>query len=208
MLRIITILMCGILLLGFACRESESKSNVVEEQRERPQPAPAERSNPMVRLTTSMGNIDIELLPDVAPKHTENFLKLTREGFYDSLTFHRIVPGFVIQGGDPKGDGTGGPGYTVPAEFSDLKHVPGAVAAARRGDAANPTKASSGSQFYIVMKDAPFLDGEYTIFGKVVNGMDVAQAIEKVPLADPQMGRPKEPVYIIKAEVISGGGDE
>ena len=159
--------------------------------------------NPIVRLTTDYGIIDIELRPDVAPKTCENFLKLTREGFYDSLTFHRIVPGFVIQGGDPKGDGTGGPGYTVPAEFSNLKHIEGAVAMARLGDQANPTKASSGSQFYIVCRQATHLDEQYTIFGNVVAGMDVVHKIENVPLTDPRMGKPAKSVYILKAEVVS-----
>lgn len=160
-------------------------------------------SRPIVLLKTDYGDIKIELRPDVAPKTCANFIKLTKEGFYDSLTFHRIVPNFVIQGGDPKGNGTGGPGYTIPAEISDLKHVPGAVATARLGDAANPSKASSGSQFYIVLKPAPNLDGQYTIFGKVIDGMDAVYKIEKVPLADPRMGRPKDPVYILKAEVLS-----
>ena len=179
----------------------------MQEPQERPQPARAEEGaveGPVVRLTTDFGPIDIVLYPDIAPKHTENFLKLTKDGFYDSLTFHRIVPGFVVQGGDPKGNGTGGPGYTIPAEFSDLSHVPGAVAAARRGDAVNPEKASSGSQFYIVLKAAPHLDGQYTIFGKVIDGMDAVYKIEKVPLADARMGKSAEPVYIQKAEILSG----
>ena len=187
------LLSCVFLLVGLGCKESE---------KDRPQPASVEESNPIVRLHTDFGNIDIELFRDIAPKHTENFIKLTNDGFYDSLAFHRIIPGFMAQGGDPKGDGPGGPGYTIPAEFSDLKHTPGMVAGARRGDAVNPEKASSGSQFYIMFKPAPHLDGQYTIFGKVVEGMDVVYKLETVPLADPRMGRPQEPIYILKAEVV------
>ncbi|RKZ32005.1 peptidylprolyl isomerase [bacterium] len=189
-------LIAAVLVFGFGCAANGND--------DRPQPAPAKSENPVVRLTTDFGNIDIELLADVAPKHAENFVKLAKEGFYDGLTFHRIIPGFMAQGGDPKGDGTGGPGYTIPAEFSDLKHTAGMVAAARRGDAVNPDKASSGSQFYIMFKAAPHLDGQYTIFGKVIAGMDVVYQLEKVPLAG---SKPVEPVYIRKAEVISGDED-
>lgn len=192
---------CVVLLLGATCSKETKKGadqmNTKEIERK------AETSaRPVVRLTTDFGVIDIELRPDVAPKTCENFIKLVKEGFYDSLTFHRIIPGFVIQGGDPKGDGTGGPGYTVPAEFSDLKHVEGAVATARQSDQVNPTKASSGSQFYIVCRQAPHLDGQYTIFGMVIAGIDVVHKIENVPLGNPQMGKPAKPVYILKAEVI------
>lgn len=126
----------------------------------------------------NLGQIKIELNKKEAPKTCENFVKLAEKGFYNGLTFHRVIPGFVIQGGDPSGDGTGGPGYTVPAEISpNLKHVRGAVATARTGDAVNPTKASSGSQFYICHAPAHFLDGNYTIFGIVVQGLDVVDKI-------------------------------
>ncbi|MCK5833200.1 peptidylprolyl isomerase [bacterium] len=160
-------------------------------------------SRPQVLLKTDYGDIVIELRPDKAPKTTENFLKLTNEGFYDDLTFHRIIKGFMIQGGDPKGDGTGGPGYTVPAEITDLKHVRGALATARLGDQANPQKASSGSQFFICHQAATHLDGQYTVFGSVVKGIDVVDKIANVPMADPRMGRPQKPVNILKVEVIS-----
>ena len=134
--------------------------------------------NRTATIKTEKGDIVIELFGDVAPLTVSNFISLSQNGFYNNLTFHRREEGFVIQGGDPKGDGTGGPGYTIPAEISDKKHVRGAVATARLGDAANPTKASSGSQFYITLAETPFLDGEYTVFGQVTSGMDVADQIQ------------------------------
>jgi len=133
----------------------------------------------VVVIETNRGRIVIELYPGDAPKHVENFKKLVKERFYEGRanTFHRYVPDFVIQGGDPLGRdrqkaGTGGPGYTLPAEIK-RKHVKGAVAAARLPDNVNPKKESNGSQFYICLKDLPELDGEYTVFGQVIEGMEV-----------------------------------
>ncbi len=135
--------------------------------------APA-KGNPKVRITMANGGtIVMELYPDVAPKTVESFLTLTRKGFYDGLRFHRVVPGFVVQGGDPRGDGTGGPGYTLKAEFNQRKHVTGTVAMAR---AQHPD--SAGSQFYICLAPQPSLDGKYTVFGQVIEGMDVVQKIK------------------------------
>lgn len=124
---------------------------------------------PRVVMETSQGQIVMELFPDVAPKTVESFQKLIGQKFYDGLTFHRYEPGFVIQGGDPKGDGTGGPGYTVPAEFSDRKHTRGTLSMARSSD-----PDSAGSQFYIVLsrQQAQHLDGQYTVFGQVIEGLD------------------------------------
>jgi cyclophilin family peptidyl-prolyl cis-trans isomerase len=127
-------------------------------------------------ITTVKGEIVVHLYPEAAPLTVDNFVKLSREGFYDGLTFHRVEPGFVIQGGDPNGDGSGGPGYTVPAEIG-LTHTKGAIAMARTSDAVNPERASSGSQFYIALDALPQLDGAYTVFGQVVEGMDVVQSI-------------------------------
>jgi len=131
-------------------------------------------------IETSMGNITVDLDGTVAPKTVANFIKLAEEDFYKGLTFHRIVKNFVIQGGDPDGDGTGGPGYTIPAEIN-LKHTKGAIAMARQPDAVNPAKASSGSQFYIALQNLPSLDGQYTVFGYVTAGMDVVDKIAEVP---------------------------
>jgi cyclophilin family peptidyl-prolyl cis-trans isomerase len=131
-------------------------------------------------LLTKHGKIQIELFPQVAPKTVANFKKLADSGFYDNLLFHRIVPGFVIQGGDPHSRnhenrsiwGTGGPGWKIVAEFSGLKHSRGMVSMARSHD---PN--SAGSQFFIVLKDSYFLDGQYSIFGQVVEGMDIVDKI-------------------------------
>ena len=127
-------------------------------------------------ISTAKGDIVVQLDASAAPLTVNNFVFLAKQGFYDNLTFHRVEPGFVIQGGDPTGTGAGGPGYTVPAEIQ-LPHVEGAIAMARRADEANPTRASSGSQFYITLAPTPFLDGAYTAFGHVIAGMDVVQSI-------------------------------
>ncbi len=127
-------------------------------------------------IHTSKGDITCVLYPEKAPMSVTNFMQLAQGGFYNGLLFHRVVPGFVIQGGDPKGNGTGGPGYTVPAEIG-LKHEKGALAWARLPDQANPQKRSSGSQFYIAIEKIPYLDGEYTVFGQTVAGMDVIPKI-------------------------------
>ena len=131
------------------------------------------------RITMENGDVmELELYPDIAPKSVENFVKLAKSGFYDGLTFHRLVPGFVIQGGDPDGNGTGGPGWTIPGEFrsngfkNDLKHTKGVLSWARTMD---PN--SAGSQFFIMVDDAPHLDGDYAAFGRVTEGLAVADAI-------------------------------
>mgnify|MGYP002624883031 CR=1 FL=1 len=151
-------------------------------------PAPPASSNAIdpeiaVISVEGMGEIAIELLAGKAPNTVENFKKLVREGFYDGTTFHRVIPGFMIQGGDPntkdrdpRNDGRGGPGYTIPAEFNDTKHVRGVVAMARKG-----SPDSGGSQFFIVVDDAPHLDGKYTAFGRVISGIEVADQIVALP---------------------------
>jgi peptidyl-prolyl cis-trans isomerase B (cyclophilin B) len=130
----------------------------------------------MATISTAKGDIVVQLDASAAPLTVNNFVFLARQGFYDGLTFHRVEPGFVIQGGDPTGTGAGGPGYTVPAEIK-LPHIEGAIAMARKGDQVNPTRASSGSQFYITLAPTPFLDSGYTAFGHVVVGMDVVKSI-------------------------------
>lgn len=127
----------------------------------------------LVRIVTNRGMIDLELYPDDAPVHVANFLKLAQSKFYNGLTFHRVEPGFVIQGGDPNGDGTGGPGYTINAEFNNRKHLEGTLGMAR---AADPN--SAGSQFYITLAPQPMLDGKYTVFGGVISGLDVVKKIQ------------------------------
>ncbi len=130
-------------------------------------------------IVTDKGNIVAELYQD-APEGVNNFVTLAQNGFYDGLTFHRVEPGFVIQGGDPAGDGSGGPGYTIPAEINH-EHMKGALAWARTGDQVNPERRSSGSQFYITLDKTAFLDGAYSVFGQVIEGMDV---VEKTAVGD------------------------
>lgn len=127
-----------------------------------------------VRISTAKGDMLFTFYPDDAPMHTAAFIKLAEDGFYDGLVFHRVEPGFVIQGGDPDGDGTGGPGYRLKAEFNDRPHVRGAVAMAR---SSNPD--SAGSQFYICLDDARFLDKQYTVFGQLQDGYDVLDSIRR-----------------------------
>ncbi|PYN08473.1 MAG: peptidylprolyl isomerase [Candidatus Rokuibacteriota bacterium] len=126
-------------------------------------------------ITLENGNeIRLELFPQDAPKTVENFVTLAKKGFYNGLTFHRVVPGFVVQGGCPKGNGTGGPGYTVPAEFNKNKHVRGSLAMARSQD-----PDSAGSQFYFTYGAQPHLDNNYTVFGKVTSGMEHVDSIRQ-----------------------------
>jgi cyclophilin family peptidyl-prolyl cis-trans isomerase len=134
-------------------------------------------------IETKFGNIELKFFPDVAPNHVYSFIELAKKGFYDRTTFHRVIPGFMIQGGDPNSKdpastrvGMGGPGYTLKAEFNNRPHKRGTLSMAR---AADPN--SAGSQFFICVADAPFLDRQYTVFGEVVSGMDVADKIVSQP---------------------------
>ena len=139
-------------------------------------------ANPIVRITMDSGKtIRLELYPEIAPITVENFLDLVNKGFYNGLSFHRIIPGFMIQGGDPSGNGTGGPGYKIKGEFksngvnNDIKHERGVISMARAFD---PN--SAGSQFFIMHKNAPHLDGEYAAFGKVIEGLETVDEIASV----------------------------
>lgn len=143
-------------------------------------------------ITTPRGDIVVELLPEIAPETVNNFVFLARNNFYNGLTWHRVLPEFMAQGGDPLGDGTGGPGYSIPAEFTtELSFdAPGLVAMARSQD-----PDSAGSQFFITTGAAPWLDGQYTIFGRVVSGQEI---VNSIPLRDPQnpadLGTPGETI--------------
>jgi cyclophilin family peptidyl-prolyl cis-trans isomerase len=147
-------------------------------------------SNPTVTLSTDMGDVEIEVFQDKAPKTAENFLTLAKKGFYTGTTFHRVIPGFMIQGGDPRGDGTGGPGYTIPDEFHpSLKHSgPGMLSMANAG----PN--TGGSQFFITLAATKWLDGKHAIFGQVKKGQEVVEKIAQVP-RDGQ-DRPRTPIKI------------
>ena len=153
-----------------------------------------------ITLHTSKGDIRAELYPDVAPVTVKNFTDLIKRGFYDGLTFHRVIAGFMIQGGCPRGDGTGGPGYHIKGEFAAngvknaLKHTRGVLSMARAMD-----PDSAGSQFFIMHADAPHLDGQYAAFGKVTSGMDAVDAIAAV--RTDYYDRPLEKVTIVSAEI-------
>ncbi len=145
-------------------------------------------------LHTSEGPIEVELFPTEAPKTVENFTKLAKDGFYDGLKFHRVIPDFMIQGGCPEGTGTGGPGYQFEDEFNDHKIERGALAMANAGPNTN------GSQFFVVTTQAAsWLDGKHTVFGKVTSGMDVADAISELPRDSSD--RPREDVTIDRVEL-------
>jgi peptidyl-prolyl cis-trans isomerase B (cyclophilin B) len=166
-----------------------------------PEPTPAPPETAVAVVETSMGTFEVTLNGKAAPKTVANFIKLSNDKFYENLIFHRIVKttGFhLIQGGDPQGTGMGGPGYTVPAEIG-LKHTKGAIATARTGDAINPEKASSGSQFYIVTEDIAQLDGNYTVFGYVTKGMDIVEKINQVETTTGD--KPVTPVTIKKITI-------
>ena len=168
------------------------------------------KEEPEFEMVTSLGTMKIKLYSKT-PKHRDNFVKLVAEKYYDGMRFHRVIEGFMIQGGDPYSRdtaqinlwGQGGPGYTVPAEFvNEYWHKKGAIAAARKGDMANPRKASSGSQFYIVHDENSclHLDGQYTIFGEVTEGLDVIDKIATV--ATDRYDRPYDDVMIISVSAL------
>lgn len=146
-------------------------------------------------IETNMGTITIEFYEKDAPKTVKNFVDLAEKGFYDGLTFHRVIKGFVIQGGDPRGDGTGNPGYNIAAEFNKNPHVAGTVAMARGQDIN-----SAGCQFYICLGRVPNLDGKYTVFGHVVDGMDVVYKIGEVKTSPND--KPVQPVTMKKVTIV------
>ena len=160
--------------------------------------------NPVVAMDIkNYGSIVIEVYPDIAPNTVNNFISLVKSGFYDNNSFHRLVPDFVLQGGDPKGDGTGGPGYSIKGEFSnngfknDLKHEKGIVSMARGND-----KDSAGSQFFIMLGTSNYLDGDYAAFGKVIDGMDIVNEIAKnEKVSDSATGKLVHNLTITKAVI-------
>jgi len=162
-------------------------------------------------MSTDKGDMTWIFFYDIAPNTCASILSLCQDGFYEGLTFHRIIPGFVIQGGDPHGDGVGGPGYSTDAEFSNVKHEEGILSMARSGD---PLEAqgmkprceyanSAGSQFFVCLGPTPNLDGKYTAFGKVVEGLEAVKAIASVPLVDKRAGRPEKAPVITKVAVMA-----
>jgi peptidyl-prolyl cis-trans isomerase B (cyclophilin B) len=173
--------------------------------------SPATGKHPVATIETSNGKtITLELYPEVAPNTVNNFLSLAKKGYYNGTIFHRVMPGFMIQGGDPEGTGMGGPGYTIKGEFTnngfqnDLKHTRGVLSMARKGD---PEMDSAGSQFFIMVADSSQLDGAYAAFGKVTAGMDTVDEIvnQKIDPNDPQGTKPADPISIKQITVDTQG---
>lgn len=206
------------LLAVISCGRNKNQNNeAVEEEApavdetvimEQVSQLPAE---PVFDIVTNFGTIRVKLYENT-PKHRDNFCKLALSGFFDGILFHRVIDGFMIQTGDPLTKdasmadryGTGGPGYTIPAEFvPEYRHKKGALAAARRGDAANPMKESSGSQFYIVQdeQNCAQLDGQYTVFGETIDGI---KTVDKIASVETDMrDRPLEDVVIISVKPVT-----
>ncbi len=160
--------------------------------------------HPVVTMTMQSGDVvEMELYPEVAPNTVNSFISLIEDNYYNGLIFHRVIPGFMIQGGDPTGTGTGGPGYTIPGEFSsnkhenNLKHTRGVLSMARSG---HPD--SAGSQFFIMVEDAPHLDGEYASFGKVISGEEV---LDKIVMTETKADKPIDPQVIESMTVELNG---
>ncbi|WP_088227967.1 peptidylprolyl isomerase [Desulfosporosinus sp. FKB] len=178
---IFVILGCGIQTNNSASQGSTKNSQTAPNSTSSSAPVPTtnNKNNPVVTITMADGGvIKAELYPNIAPNTVKNFISLVKKGFYNGLTFHRVIPGFMIQGGDPSGNGSGGPGYSIKGEFTnngfknDLKHTRGVLSMARTDD---PN--SAGSQFFIMVAAAPSLDGNYAAFGKVTSGMDEVDKI-------------------------------
>ena len=171
-------------------------ANVTNEVQEALKTIDFEKNEYGLTLETSLGTINLEFYPDVAPGHSANMLALAKIGYYDNLSFHRIVPGFVIQGGCPDGTGMGGPGYTIDAEFNPKPHMPGVLSMARTND---PN--SAGSQFFLCLEKVPYLDNQYTVFGatKDEESLSVVKAIGAVKTG--AQDKPLEDVLIKKATV-------
>ncbi|MGZ8938020.1 MAG: peptidylprolyl isomerase [Limisphaerales bacterium] len=192
----------GIALLTGTALAQEKKEGTAEAKK--PDTAAA-TTNEVAVLKTSAGEMVLEFWPDVAPKHVENFKKLARQGFYDGTAFHRIIKGFMIQGGDAntkdlsKEDsyGMGGPGYNVNAEFNERKHVRGVLSMAR---SQNPN--SAGSQFFIMLGPAPSLDRQYTGFGKLIKGEDVLAKIGDSPVGPSKSGEPSKPRQRVELQSV------
>jgi len=169
------VLFTMLLFVGWAYAQSTQKKFTAEEIKK--------MSETTAMIETNLGTLELKFFPDVAPNHVKNFVDLAKKGFYDGTTFHRVIPGFMIQGGDPNSKnpdksrhGMGGPGYTVKAEFNDKPHKRGTLSMARAQD-----PDSAGSQFFICVADAAFLNKQYTVFGEVISGMNVADKIVNQP---------------------------
>jgi peptidyl-prolyl cis-trans isomerase B (cyclophilin B) len=190
-------------LLGAGCSNDKPTAPAAPAAAVTNQAPAAPNTNEVAVVTTSEGVMVLEFYPDVAPKHVENFKALAKKGFYDGTCFHRVIPGFMIQGGDPntKNDaakdtwGMGGPGYTINAEFNSKHHARGILSMARTSD---PN--SAGSQFFICHGDAGFLDGQYTVFGNLIKGFDVLDKIAATPTETPD--RPIKRINVDSVKIV------
>ena len=200
-------LITGLLSLGLGLTagycQDEKKETKTEPPKE--EQKAVSNNNEVAIIKTSAGEMTVEFWPDVAPKTVENFKTLAKKGFYDGTAFHRIIKGFMIQGGDPLTKdptaearwGTGDPGYKIKAEFNDKQHVKGVLSMAR---SANPD--SAGCQFFIVLDAAPHLDRKYTAFGKVSKGLDVLEAIGNTPVSASASGEPSKPQKRVEVQSV------
>lgn len=192
----------GMALLTGTALAQEKKEDAAAKK---PEASASPATNEVAVIKTSAGEMVVEFWPEVAPKHVENFKKLAKQGFYDGTAFHRIIKGFMIQGGDPntkdpnKEDsyGMGGPGYNVNAEFNNRKHVRGVLSMAR---SQNPN--SAGSQFFIMLGPAPSLDGQYTGFGKLIKGEDVLAKLGDTPVGPSKSGEPSKPRQRVELQSV------
>lgn len=174
-----------------------ARKNLKEEVEKAQSELDLSKNRYQLELDTTAGPIRLDFWPDVAPGHVKNMLGLAKIGFYDNLTFHRVVKGFVIQGGCPEGTGTGGPGYQIKAEFNNMKHVPGVLSMARAQD-----PDSAGSQFFLCLEAVPYLDNQYTAFGKTADDQSLATVKSIGQVRTDRSDRPLEQVTIKSAKVL------
>lgn len=210
LLLLVSSLIFIIALTGCGSQSDDSKPEEKKSESQTKQDSEQDKSakeNPVVTITMENDDeIKIELYPEIAPNTVNNFISLVKKGFYDGLIFHRVIPDFMIQGGDPEGNGTGGPGYAIKGEFSsndfenDLKHERGVISMARSSD-----PDSAGSQFFIMVNESTSLDGEYAAFGKVVDGMDAVDAI--VSAERDETDKPLEEQKMKTVKVDTNGHD-
>ncbi len=214
MKRIFPYMLASLLVFaGISAYSQDEKADTAKVKTEKPKkpesPEAAKRTpirnkaNKIVTIETSYGKMTLELFHDVAPAHADSFLALTKKGFYNGLKFHRIVDGFMIQGGDPKGDGSGEASYRLNAEFSKLPHIEGTLSMARTADVNG-----ASCQFFICLAPAHFLDGQYTVFGQLLKGFDVLHTIGKLPVAMGEGGEKSTPVKdVIMTKVYQSDAD-
>ena len=194
----VTFLFCLTAVTGCAGPGSKTAEKTEPVKADTPlPPADPNKKNSLAVFETSMGTFKVELFEDKAPRTAQNFISLVNKGFYNGLIFHRVIDGLMIQGGDPKGNGTGGPGYVIPDEFhKDLKHTGAGILSM-----ANAGPNTGGSQFFITLDATPWLDGKHAIFGKVVEGLDVVKAIGKVKTG--AQDRPQTDVVMKKVTIVA-----